>query len=188
MYRPSQKIIHIDLEQLRSHDGTWRIDCRLKLALPAGSWDDLDITDTLDYGALAGQLRFILDCLGPAQVEATIAAYGNLLPQLFPALNIIDYSLTITSSVPIIACEGCALWLGTWTEFLKTTLQKNPASAVLVCSGAGAGEWFLSPYANGERFESSALFLAVPYTGYLPTAHFKANYYQYPPDFGEAHV
>lgn len=188
MYRVGQKIIQIDLEHLTSHDGRWQVDSRLNLALPPGSWDALEITDTLDYGALAGQLRFILDCVPAAHVEATITAYAKLLPQLFPALTITGHKLTITSTELLTSREGKPLWLGTMTEFGKTTKKMNPASAVLICSGERGGDWFLSPYADASSFEASALCLAIPYTGYLPTQHFKTNYYTYPPYLGETYV
>lgn len=184
MYRADQKIIHIDLERLRSHDGTWQINYHLTLALGDKSWESLDIADTLDYGALAGQLRFILD--SAAEPKAALEAYGPLLSTLFPLLTITDYSLTITSTPLKSQPDATAkLWLGPFEDCQK----KDLTAAVLICSGVGAGQWFLSPYGPtdlGRKVSPKDLCLTIPYEGYLETSHFKDDYYRYSPSEGES--
>lgn len=189
MYRADPKIIQIELERLSSHDESWQVDCRLNLTLRPGEWADLDITDTLDYGALAGQIRFILDAA--ADPATAIGQFEPLLPRLFPRLTITGQELTITRTTPRISTPGHSsqspgpLWLGTAAALAGLDIT----AAVLVCTGAQSGTWYLSPYFGSSTGTSSsaatpepaALCLAMPYSGYLATGHFKADYYHYPP-------
>lgn len=185
MYSAGQKKtpreITIALDGLTSADGAWRVDCRVVLAMASlAEWSNLAISDTLDYGALAGHIRFILDtAMAP---EAALAAYAQQLPRLFSPLAIADHSLTITNAKPSKSCkvtpEDCAVYLDT----ARTLGQKELTAVVLICSGSSrAGTWLLTPYSSLADLEPDALCLAVTYSGYLPTERMKANYFDYPP-------
>lgn len=176
----------IALEDLSSACGQWRVQghVTLSMAKPVSAWHALSLEETLDYGTLAGLIRFVLDA--SSTPVADIAALEPLLPTLFPHLSFTEQSLTITSGFVsetkgnkqsrLHSCRGDTL--------AKRIQEEGLTAAVLVWGQQDRmrGQWFLTPYHDVTRIDPVSQLLIMPYAGYLETQHFKPHYFEYPQD------